>query len=149
MGESGNRTLDIQIEMRLPTPEEHRRLAEGVGWAHGFNWTALPESLDASLAGVVALDGHRVVGMGRLIGDGHMYFYIQDVAVDPGFQGHGIGHMIVEALLRYIRETAPGPVFVGLFATDAALTLYQRNGFSKGDMTGMFRIVEPATEGHS
>jgi ribosomal protein S18 acetylase RimI-like enzyme len=134
---------DIRLEHRIPTPEEHRRLAVRVGWEHGFNWTALPASLAASLAGVLVVDGDDVVGMGRLVGDGVMYFYIQDVAVDPDYQGRGIGQMIVEALLQHIRETTPGSAFVGLFATDAALPLYERNGFTRGDMTGMFRLVAP------
>lgn len=133
---------DIRIEHRLPTPEEHRRIALSVGWEHGFNWPALL----ALLAGIVALDGDTVVGMGRLVGDGQMYFYIQDVAVVPDYQGHGIGQRIVDALLQHIRKHEPGPSFVGLFATDAALPLYERNGFSRGDMTGMFRIVQPDTE---
>ena len=91
------------------------------------------------------MEDDRVVGMGRLVGDGHMYFYIQDVAVDPTHQGQGIGQQIIDSLLEHIREVAPGPVFVGLFATDAALPLYERNGFSRGDMQGMFRIVTPST----
>lgn len=140
-----NDSSRIRIERRVPTPEEHRHLANRVGWAHAFNWRALPESLAASLGGVVAMKGDRVVGMGRLVGDGHMYVYVQDVAVDPSHQGQGIGQQIIDALLELIREVAPGPVFVGLFATDAALPLYERNGFSPGGMQGMFRIVTPST----
>jgi len=139
---------DIRIEHRLPTPEEHRRIALSVGWEHSFNWPALPASLDASLGGVVALVGETAIAMGRLVGDGAMYFYIQDVAVVPDYQGLGIGQQIVDALLQHIREHAPGPVFVGLFATDAAMPLYERNGFSRGDMTGMFRIVRPGQTGY-
>jgi hypothetical protein len=54
--------------------------------------------------------------------------------------------MIVEALLQHIRASATGPVFVGLFATEAALPLYERNGFSHGDMAGMFQVLTPADE---
>jgi ribosomal protein S18 acetylase RimI-like enzyme len=132
---------EICLEPRLPTAEEHHHLAVRVGWEHGFNWPALPASLKASLASVVAVDGDRVVGMGRLVGDGVMYFYIQDVAVDPDYRRRGIGQVIVEALLQHICDTAPGNAFVGLFATDDALPLYERNGFTRGDMTGMFRMV--------
>lgn len=145
MADTNEQQSEARLEHRLPTPEEHRHLALRVGWEHGFHWPALAASLQSSLAGVVALDGNEVVGMGRLVGDGEMYFYIQDVAVDPAYQGRGIGQKIVEALLHYVRETSQGPVFVGLFATDAALPLYERNGFSRGDMTGMFRLVAPAT----
>lgn len=135
----------VRIEHRLPTPAEHRHLSERVGWGHAFNWSALPASLDASVFGVVALNGDQAVGMGRIVGDGAMYAYIQDVAVDPDYQGRGIGQQIVAALLEHIRTTATGPVFVGLFATDAALPLYERNGFTSGDMTGMFQVLTPTT----
>lgn len=131
---------------RLPTPAEHRRLAEAVGWTAAFDWDTMPASLAGSLAGVVALDGNHVVGMGRLVGDGVKYFYVQDLAVLPAYQGAGIGTALVRRLLDHVASTAPSTAFVGLFATDAAVPLYQRNGFARGDMTGMFRLVQPAED---
>jgi GNAT superfamily N-acetyltransferase len=128
---------------RLPTPTEHRRLAEAVGWAAAFDWDTMPASLDGSLAGVVALDGDHVVGMGRLVGDGVKYFYVQDLAVLPGYQGTGIGTALLQRLLDHVAIAAPSTAFVGLFATGGAIPLYQRHGFTSGDMTGMFRLVEP------
>lgn len=133
----------VRIERRLPTAEEHHRLSERVGWAHAFHWPSMPASLASSRCGVIAAVDDKVVGMGRVVGDGAIYAYIQDVAVDPDYQGRGIGQQIVEALLADIRSTAPGPIFIGLFATDAALPLYERNGFTRGDLTGMFRVLEP------
>ena len=132
---------DIVLEHRIPSPEEHRRLAVRVGWEHGFHWPSLPASISASLAGVVAVDGEQVVGMGRLVGDGVMYFYIQDVAVSPRFQRMGIGQAIVEALLAWVE--ARSPAVVGLFATPEAGELNRRHGFSDRDMTGMMRVVRP------
>ncbi len=129
----------VRIERRMPTADEHRRLATSVGWEHAFNWAVLPESLERSLFGVVALDGDEVVGMGRLVGDGVMYFYIQDVVVAPTHQRLRIGQRILDALLEHARAHAPA--FVGLFATEDARVLYERNGLSTGDMTGMFRVV--------
>jgi GNAT superfamily N-acetyltransferase len=133
-----------RIEGRLPTADEHRALAESVGWVHAFAWANLPGSLAASLFGVVAVTGDGVIGMGRLVGDGVMYFYIQDVAVHPDFQRHGVGQAIVEALLAHIRAVAPANAFVGLFATADAMPLYRRNGFTEGDLTGMVQVI-PAT----
>ncbi|MBT2594978.1 GNAT family N-acetyltransferase [Arthrobacter sp. ISL-72] len=127
---------------RLPTAAEHRRLAEAVGWTHAFDWETLPSSLDGSLAGVIAIDDDEVIGMARLVGDGVKYFYMQDVAVLPAYQGHGIGSALLSRLMEYVARTAPATAFVGLFATDAAVALYQREGFTSGDMTGMFRSIE-------
>jgi GNAT superfamily N-acetyltransferase len=127
---------------RLPSADEHRRLAEAVGWAHAFDWETVPASLDGSLAGAVAIEGNEVIGMARLVGDGVKYFYVQDVAVLPTHQGLGIGSVLLSRLMDYVARTAPATAFVGLFATNDAVALYQREGFTTGDMTGMFRPVE-------
>jgi GNAT superfamily N-acetyltransferase len=134
---------EITIGHRVPTPAVLRRLAEAVGWGHAFDWDTVHRSPERSLFGVVALDGDMAVGMGRLVGDGALYFHGQDVAVDPGWQGRGVGQAIVETLLDHVRDVAPAGAFVGLFATREALWLYRRYGFSEGDMTGMFRLVHP------
>jgi GNAT superfamily N-acetyltransferase len=133
----------ISIEQRLPTPDEHRAIAESVGWMDAFDRPSLPASLNRSLFGVVALEGGQAIGMGRLVGDGVKYFYIQDVAVLPEFRRRGIGQAIIDALLEYIRRVAPAPAFVALFATPDAMPLYARNGFAEGDLKGMFRLVQP------
>ena len=70
------------------------------------------------------------------------YFYIQDVAVLPDYQGRGFGRAIVDELLSHVRGVAPASAFVGLFATDEARSLYAGKGFSEGSLRGMFRLVE-------
>ena len=60
----------IIIEDRVVTSSEHREIAEAVGWSESFDWQTLPLSLERSLSGVVAVADERVVGMGRLVGDG-------------------------------------------------------------------------------
>lgn len=131
----------IEIVHRVPTFDEHRLLAEAVGWHHAFDWERLPDSLAHSICGVVALDGDAVVGMGRVVGDGVLYFYLQDIAVLPDCQKQGIGQRIVQALLDQIAPYAPA--FVGLFATPDGMPLYERAGFSTGDMAGMFQVLPP------
>jgi ribosomal protein S18 acetylase RimI-like enzyme len=129
----------IRIVERLPTAEEHRRIAEAVGWGHAFDLDRLPDSLERSLCGVVMLDGETVVGMGRVVGDGVMYFYIQDVAVLPAYQRRGLGALVLQALLAWITPLAPS--FVGLFATPDGMSLYQNAGFQVGDMVGLFQVL--------
>ena len=46
---------------------------------------------------VSAYHEEKLIGMGRLVGDGSMYWYIQDVAVLPEYQRKGIGSAIVES----------------------------------------------------
>ena len=83
--------------------------------------------------------------MGRVVGDGAMFFYLQDIAVHPAAQGRGIGRRLVERLLARVRAEAPGPALVGLFATEPARPLYASLGFAvHQELIGMFQVVEPA-----
>lgn len=42
--------------------------------------------------------------MGRLVGDGAMYWYLQEIIILPQFQRKGIGTMIVNHLVDYAKE---------------------------------------------
>ena len=58
------------------------------------------------LFNVAAISNGVVIGMGRLIGDGAMYWYLQDIAITPQYQGKGIGRAIVMHLIEYVKKTA-------------------------------------------
>lgn len=135
-------TATWSLEDRLPTAEEHRVLAEAVGWYDSFDWDTVTDSLAGSTLGVVAVSDSRAVGMARVVGDGVKYFYIQDVAVHPDHQHQGIGQALLGRTLDRIADRAPSPAFVALFSTDAGAALYESIGFTRGDMTGMFQIIE-------
>jgi ribosomal protein S18 acetylase RimI-like enzyme len=100
-------------------------------------------ALGASLCSVLALYGGEIAGMGRLVGDGAIIWYLQDVIVSPRFQGQGVGRAIVEKLLAHIRESSlPGScVSIGLMATAGKEGFYERLGFharpSDGQGSGM------------
>jgi GNAT superfamily N-acetyltransferase len=132
-----------ELEDRLPTLEEYRALCTAVGWGEIINFDAAPKSLANSPFGVVIRHNGETVGMGRVVGDGAMYFYVQDVVIAPAHQGQRLGHRVVDRLLEQIEQHTTPPVFVGLFATDPAMQLYQRFGFQMHPgMTGMF-VVTP------
>ena len=99
--------MTLQYVDRLPTPEEHRRLAESVGWTHAFDWDAMPASLAASVCGVTVVRDGETVAMGRVVGDGVFYFYVQDVVVLPELQGRGIGDEVLRRLVARVDEIAP------------------------------------------
>ena len=128
-----------EVEQRLPSVDEHRRLASSVDWEDHFDWATIGDSIAASLHGVVIVAGGAVVGMGRVVGDGVHYFYLQDIIVDPAHSDDGLGSRIVEELLEWIALTAPSRAFVGLFASPEAEGLYREFGFDTADMTGMHR----------
>jgi GNAT superfamily N-acetyltransferase len=81
--------------------------------------------------------------MGRLVGDGAMYWYLQDIIVQPEYQGQGIGRMIVNRLLEYIKENAmPGTkIEIGLTAVKGKEPFYEIFGFSSTS-SGMKKWME-------
>ncbi|WP_284646260.1 GNAT family N-acetyltransferase [Paenibacillus silviterrae] len=138
-------TLDYKIHERIPSVSEHQFLWESVGWGR-INTEMSRGSLNNSLYGVVITVNDEPVGMGRIVGDDHMFFYIQDVAVLPSFQGKGVGKEIINYLLAYIkkRRLENGIAFVGLFASEGKDDFYEKFGFKDHSphMTGMFSVIE-------
>jgi GNAT superfamily N-acetyltransferase len=134
--------MSYTVTRRMPTAEEHRGLSESVGWGDAFWWQAMPASLAGSTCGVVVHHGGgELVGMGRVVGDGAFYFYVQDVVVHPDHQGRGLGRAVVEGLVDLVRQQAPGHCFVGLFATPTAEGLYRSLGWEAHEMLGMWRVL--------
>ncbi|MDK8181759.1 GNAT family N-acetyltransferase [Paenibacillus sp. UMB4589-SE434] len=137
--------VNYTISERMPTVLEHKQLWESVGWG-SLNTEMSERSLATSLYGVtVTIDG-APIGMGRIVGDGVMYFYIQDVAVLPSFQGQGVGKAIMRHLLTYIekRRHDDGIAFIGLFAAEGKTEFYEKFGFKNGfpQMTGMLTVLD-------
>ena len=89
------------------------------------------KSLKHTLFSVAALYEEKVVGMGRLVGDGVMYWYLQDIIVLPDYQGKGIGKAIVERLIQYVSENSlPGTsTTIGLMAAKGKEGFYEKLGF--------------------
>lgn len=100
-------------------------------------------ALQNDLYHVAAVSEGKVIGMGRLVGDGAMYWYLQEIIVLPEYQGRGIGKRIVNKLLEHVRNTAiPGTwVEVGLTAVKGKEPFYEKFGFSLGS-SGMKKWME-------
>lgn len=87
----------------------------------------------------------QLVGMGRVIGDGHCFLQIVDIAVHPEHRGRGLAHEILRPLLEQIERHAPG-AFVSLFAD--VDYLYQKYGFVRGERSvGMILDRRAGSEG--
>lgn len=104
-------------------------LCAAVGWDSYADPVRAAAAIQGSLFHVVALADEAVVGMGRIVGDGAVFFYIQDVVVLPAYHWQGIGTQITERLMAYLHEHAPPGSMLGLFAAPTAVPLYERFGF--------------------
>lgn len=115
---------------RNPTSEEYQRLRRAVGW-----WDVETEAteigLQNSLFSVCVVLENEVIGCGRVIGDGGIYFYIQDIIVLPEFQGKRIGRCIMDAVMEYLKAHAFDGAFIGLMAAKGVSKFYEQYGFKK------------------
>lgn len=83
--------------------DEYLLLRSGVHWkvlSHEQAELALKKSLYI----VAAYEGDTCVGMGRLVGDGAVICYVQDLIVLPQVQKQGIGSRILEKLKQFAEE---------------------------------------------
>jgi ribosomal protein S18 acetylase RimI-like enzyme len=83
------------------------------------------------------------VGLGRVIGDGGLYFYIQDLMVHPDFQNKGLGKSLMKELMAYITANAKPGAFVGLMAAKGLEKYYDSFGFKARDKDapGMYQVI--------
>ena len=131
------------IEHRLPTVTEYKALCESVGWGQVMNFDVAEQALEKSVTGVVALNEYgQTIAMGRIVGDGSIYFYIQDIVVAPDYQKSGIGTAILTSLFEYIRMNAPAKSFIGLFSVPDAIEFYQKFTLEQRDLVGLFTVKE-------
>lgn len=101
---------------------------------------AAEKGLPGSLYGVQVMRDTRTIGMGRVVGDGALNFEIVDVAVEPAFQGQGLGQLIMENIMAYLDRSAPATAYITLMADVPAL--YEKFGFklSRPRSEGMYII---------
>lgn len=125
------------------TPEDYAGLREAVGW-----WPVDPAAcaigLESDLFSLRAERAGELVGCGRIVGDGGIYFYLQDVIVLPELQRRGVGSAIVDRLMGYVDEHARPGAFVALMAARGLAPYYERWGFSRrpDEGPGMFLVWE-------
>lgn len=118
----------MQLEHRLPTVSEYMKLRDCVGWWK-TDEKATEIALSNSLFSVVAMEEKSVAGIARIIGDGGLYFYIQDLIIHPEFQKRGLGRRLMDELMAYIRANAKSGAFVGLMAAKGLEGYYESFDF--------------------
>jgi GNAT superfamily N-acetyltransferase len=116
------------IVERIPTVSEYQFLRASVGW-HNHSVVAIERSLQSSVYSVCAIDCQEVIGFGRVVGDGYLYFYLQDLMVLPSYQGRGIGYQIAEKIHNHVLSIAQPGAFFGLMAAAGVSSMYEKLGF--------------------
>lgn len=76
---------------------------------------------------ISAWDGEDLVGSARAVTDFGFYCYITDLAIDKEYQNHGIGHELVNEILK---QTAEECTLVVL-ATPETIDYFPKIGFER------------------
>ena len=121
--------LPVGYELIAETPsvDDYRRLRVVAGLSPKSQ-AAAERGLPNTWFAVVVRKGGEAVGMGRIIGDGGLFFQIVDIAVEPGHQGKGLGKAVVAALVEKLRTDGRG-AYVSLIADGEANRLYAQYSF--------------------
>ena len=146
---SAKEMSSLHIEHRIPTVAEYHLLREHVGWGTP-DVEASTTSLANALFSVCLIKEGELIGIGRIIGDGGLFFYIQDLIVREDQRRKGYCNMIMEELLAYLRKNVRKGAFVALFSAKNVEGLYEKYGFierpNENFGAGMFLPFEKLTQ---
>lgn len=76
------------------------------------------------------------IAMGRVVGDGALFFQVVDIAVHTAHQGKGLGKMLLREIENWINTNVPPTGYVSLVADGMAKELYAKFGFRETILTG-------------
>ena len=125
---------DLTIKYNELTAKEFIFLWETV-WGDGPSLEQTELAMKHTLFRVSVYDKGEIVAMARMIGDLGLNYYIKDVVVRPEYQKKGIGKLLINELLKYIRENGVSgtDIFVELCAAPDKIPFYQKFGFEANE----------------
>ncbi len=101
-------------------------------------------AMENSVFCVSVFDGEKIVAMARMIGDMGLCYYIKDVVVHPDYQKKGIGRLLINELLNFIKSNGISgtEIFVELCTMPDKIPFYEKFGFSANEAQRL-RIMLP------
>ena len=104
----------IEIVEEPIAVDDYLRLVEDVGWKRFVAPASVETALTHSLWTAIAVDRglDLVVGAVRIVGDGAIFFYVQDLMVMKSYRKQGIGKALVKKGLERCRDLGVELVFV-------------------------------------
>ena len=128
--------MEYKVEHTAPAQDEFANLRVSAKWQNPDDKT-LKASIENSLFWVTVYDTDKLIGAGRIIGDGAMYFYIQDIIVAPNYQNQGIGHLIMSHIENYLTNACFNGTTIGLLSAHGKESFYTQYGYIKRDGDGL------------
>ena len=120
----------ITLKENTISVEDYLTIRSEVGW-NVLSHSQAKKALENSLYVVGAYDDGNLVGMGRIVGDGAVICYIQDLIVTPVYQKNGVGSLMIQELIRFvdgIREK-DSQMMLCLMCAKGREQFYEKHGF--------------------
>ena len=140
-------TNGLDVRENTFTAAEFIELWESV-WSGAPAFAQVEKALANCVYRVGIYDGERIVAMARMIGDLGLCYYIKDVIVRSEYQGCGVGRMLMERLLVFIRENgaAGTDIAVELCAMPDKMPFYAKFGFAANEAQRMRLMLRTGEE---
>jgi GNAT superfamily N-acetyltransferase len=120
--------MNLQLIYEPPTAEDYvsLRLRSGMG---NKDLQRSEIALRNSLLTASFYDKEKLIGFGRVVGDGGITYIVSDIMVDKDYQRKGIAEQIMKAIDRYFEENTYEDSYICLIANHPADLLYQKHQF--------------------
>lgn len=115
----------LHAERRIPSVLEFMQLRALMNWGEITERQATL-CIERSLAFAVVYRSNQLVAMGRIVGDGVLFFYLQDIAVHPDYQSRGLGSAVMRSLEEYLLTEAKAGATVALMAAQGREGFYEK-----------------------
>ncbi len=121
--------MDITIKDYIEYNEkEILTLYKSVGWANYVNNPNMIKNAYAnSLKILGAYEGEKLLGIIRVVGDGHSIVFIQDIVVLPESQRKGIGTALLKSILEIYQNVYQKTLVTD--NTEKTIQFYKSVGF--------------------
>ena len=122
----------ISIKENVNSIEEFNYLYDVVGWG-SYDEKVSEKALANTMYSTSVYDDDKIIGYGRIIGDGICFLYIHDVMVIPKYQNKKIGSQIMNKLLEKVNQIKIENPYVRVYlgASKGKEKFYERFGFIK------------------
>ncbi len=132
-----------KVELRKIRISEYQALRKTTGWGDLSDDT-VSKALSKDIFSICILDNTEIIGIGRVIGDSAVYYYIQDIIVLPKYKGKGVGKLIMKHVENYLNNHAANNSFVGLMAAQGVQDFYKKFGYQERpkNRPGMYKIMQ-------
>ena len=119
----------IKTSYDLPNSLDYIKLRVNSGMGNKKSIERVDIALKNSLFTISLYDEKKLIGMGRIIGDGGISYAVTDIMVDKDYQGKGYGRLIMKEIDNYFSENTDEDCYIILIANLPADKVYLKFSF--------------------